>query len=444
MGEEERIRVLYVEDDPASATLVQRILEAEGFDVTVVTNGVAALEAAPHVRPSLVLMDINIAGMDGYEVTTRLRSMPEMQNVPIVAVTAATLKGDRERALIAGCDGYIPKPIDVDHFPEQVRAFLGGLREQIESPEEKVQYLAEYTGRLVQHLEEKVRDLQKAHAELQRIDKIKTDFVILAGHELRTPLTAIYGYTQILLSSPDIPGSADDVGSPRFILQKMAEATKRLSQVVEDILNVSLIDTNKLDLAMGPVLLGPLIRSVVRNITGLAPDRKLNFEVDVEELPEVKGDSQRLYQALWNVISNAAKYTPDGGTIRITGRVMEGTIHIQIQDTGIGIDPEEQERIFDRFYVLEDTALHRSSKTAFKGGGLGLGLTVAKGLIEAHGGRIWVESEGRDEERLPGSTFHILLPLPDQDAEDQNPAADPLEEGQSLPKEQESQPQGDQ
>ncbi len=420
------VRILYVEDDPASAALVRRILEPEGFDVVVVADGVTALESVARVRPALILMDINIAGMDGYEVTTRLRSMEEMRGVPIVAVTAATLKGDRERALIAGCDGYIPKPIDVDRFPEQVWAFLGGLREQVESPEEKVRYLAEYTGRLVQHLEEKVRDLQKAHAELQRIDKMKTDFVILAGHELRTPLTAIYGYTQILLSNPDIPGSADEVGSPRFILQKMAEATKRLSQVVEDILNVSLIDANELDLAMGPVLLDPLVRSVVRNITGLAPDRQLTFQVELEGLPMIVGDSQRLYQALWNVISNAAKYTPDGGRIRIAGRVVEETVHLMIQDTGIGIDPGEQEQIFDRFYVLENTALHRSSKTAFKGGGLGLGLTVAKGLIEAHGGRIWVESEGRDEERLPGSTFHILLPLPEQDAQDQDRAAGPL------------------
>ncbi|HIE39664.1 MAG TPA: hybrid sensor histidine kinase/response regulator, partial [Anaerolineae bacterium] len=384
MSQEGRPRILYVEDDPASAALVERVLTVEGYEVVVVADGVTALEVSRRVRPALILMDINIGGMDGYEVTTRLRSMEETRHMPIVAVTAATLRGDRERALIAGCDGYIPKPIDVDTFPEQVRAFLGGLREEVESPEEKAEYLAEYSRRLVEHLEEKIRELQEAHAELHRIDRMKTDFVILAGHELRTPLTAIYGYTQILLSNPDIPGPADEVGSPRFILQKMAEATKRLSQVVEDILNVSLIDANKLDLAMGPVILDPLVRSVVRNITGLGPDRKLTFEIEgTEDLPPMVGDSQRLYQALWNVISNAAKYTPDGGTIRISGRVVEQTVHLTVRDTGIGIDLEDQERIFDRFYVLEDTALHRSSKTAFKGGGLGLGLTVARAALRS-------------------------------------------------------------
>ncbi|RME37449.1 MAG: hybrid sensor histidine kinase/response regulator, partial [Thermoflexia bacterium] len=230
---QEPIRILYVEDDPSSARLVQRILGAEGFDVRVVTDGIAALEAARQLRPALILMDINISGLDGYEVTTRLRSLEELKDVPIIAVTAATLKGDRERALIAGCDGYIPKPIDVDRFPEQVRSFLGGLRERIESPQEKAEYLVEYSRRLVERLEEKIRELEKAHAELQRLDKMKTDFIILAGHELRTPLTAIYGYAQILASLPNLPGSAEEEGTPRYLVHQVIQATRRLSQVVD-------------------------------------------------------------------------------------------------------------------------------------------------------------------------------------------------------------------
>lgn len=411
--EQERPQILYVEDDPASATLVQRVLAAEGFDVVVVTDGMAALEVAQRMRPLLVLMDINISGMDGYEVTTRLRSYEHLRNVPIVAVTAAALRGDRERALIAGCSGYIPKPIDIDQFPQQVREYIGGYQEEVESAEQKSEYLAEYSRRLVERLEAKIRELQAAHEDLQRVEKMKSDFVILAGHELRTPLTVIYGYTQLLLANPAIPGSIEEEGSPLYLISQVASATKRLSQVVEDILNVSLIDADRLDLKMGPVMLRPLISSLIKNISSMGPERQLNFEVTgLDDLPPVKGDSQRLYQALWNVLSNSIKYTPDGGTIYISGAVVEYTVHLTIRDTGIGIDPAERERIFDRFYVLEDTAFHRTSKTAFKGGGLGLGLTVSRGIIHAHGGKIWVESEGRDEERLPGSTFHILLPLP--------------------------------
>jgi signal transduction histidine kinase len=414
MNREPRARILYVEDDPSSARLVQRILEAEGFDVRIATDGIAAMEAARQLRPDLILMDINISGLDGYEVTTRLRALEELRDVPIVAVTAATLKGDRERALIAGCDGYIPKPIDVDRFPQQVEAFLGGLRERIESPQEKADYLVEYSRRLVERLEEKIRELERAHAELQHLDKMKTDFVILAGHELRTPLTAIYGYVQILLAMPDIPGSPDEEGSPRYLLNQVVQATRRLSQVVDDILNVFLIEANKLELSMGPVPLYSLVQNVVRNIRNMGPERQLTFEFEgLETLPLIMGDSQRLFQALWHVVSNAVKYTPDGGTIRISGRVVDHTVHLSVQDTGIGIDPADRERIFDRFYVVEDTLLHHSSKTAFKGGGLGLGLSLARGIIEAHKGRIWIESEGRDEVRLPGTTVHILLPLPE-------------------------------
>jgi signal transduction histidine kinase len=414
MNREPRARILYVEDDPSSARLVQRILEAEGFDVRIATDGIAAMEAARQLRPDLILMDINISGLDGYEVTTRLRALEELRDVPIVAVTAATLKGDRERALIAGCDGYIPKPIDVDRFPQQVEAFLGGLRERIESPQEKADYLVEYSRRLVERLEEKIRELERAHAELQHLDKMKTDFVILAGHELRTPLTAIYGYVQILLAMPDIPGSPDEEGSPRYLLNQVVQATRRLSQVVDDILNVFLIEADKLELSMGPVPLYSLVQNVVRNIRNMGPERQLTFEFEgLETLPLIMGDSQRLFQALWHVVSNAVKYTPDGGTIRISGRVVDHTVHLSVQDTGIGIDPADRERIFDRFYVVEDTLLHHSSKTAFKGGGLGLGLSLARGIIEAHKGRIWIESEGRDEVRLPGTTVHILLPLPE-------------------------------
>lgn len=414
MHREPRARILYVEDDPSSARLVQRVLEAEGFTVRIVTNGIAALEVARQLHPDLILMDINISGLDGYEVTTRLRALEELKDVPIVAVTAATLSGDRERALIAGCDGYIPKPIDVDRFPQQVEAFLGGLRERIESPQEKADYLVEYSRRLVERLEEKIRELEKAHAELQRLDKMKTDFIILAGHELRTPLTAIYGYVQILLSLPDISGSPDEEGTPRYLLHQVMQATRRLNQVVDDILNVFLIEANKLELSIGPVSLYSLIQNVVRNIRNMDPERQLTFAFEgLEALPMMMGDAQRLFQALWHVVSNAVKYTPDGGTIRIAGRVVDHTVHLSIQDTGIGIDAVDRERIFDRFYVVEDTSLHHSSKTAFKGGGLGLGLSLARGIVEAHKGRIWIESEGRDEVRLPGTTVHILLPLPE-------------------------------
>ncbi|RLC95879.1 MAG: hypothetical protein DRI77_09345 [Chloroflexi bacterium] len=405
-------KILYVEDDPSSAALVRRLLESEGYQIVHASDGLSAIAVARHEVPDLILMDINISGLDGYELTTRLRSIEDLREVPIVAVTAATLDGDRERALIAGCIGYIPKPIDVDVFPSQVRSFLQGAKEEIKSPEERSEYLVEYSRSLVNRLEKKIRELEGAHAELQRIEKVKSDFIILASHELRTPMTCIYGYIQMLLNNPDIPGVPDEEGSARNLLHRIADAMHRLGLVFDEIRNVSLIDTDRLDLAWEPVPLRSLIHGVVNSLQRIDATRNLQFELKgIDDLPTLYGDDKRLHQALWNVVSNAMKYTPDGGRIRIVGHQVQDTVHLFIQDSGVGIPPGEQERIFDQFYVLEDTSLHHSSKTAFKGGGIGLGLTVARGIIETHGGRIWVESEGYDEDQLPGSTFHILLPL---------------------------------
>ena len=410
---EEQPKILVVEDDPASVALVRRLLAGQGYQIVDVADGLAAIEMARREAPDLILMDIHISGLDGYEVTTRLRSMDELGDVPIVAVTAATLKGDRERSLIAGCNGYIPKPISVDQFAGQVRAFLGGTKEEVASPEERAEHLVQYSRRLVDRLEGKMRELERAHEDLQRVEKMKSDFIILASHELRTPLTSIYGHAQLLLQNPDIPGDPDEEGSARYLLQRIADATQRLGQVFDEIRNVSLIDADRLNLARDPVAVKPLVASVVENLQSLGPRRELDIElVGLEELPTLRGDTRRLHQAVWNIVSNAMKCTPDGGRIRIAGRQIEDTVHISVEDTGVGIPASERERIFNRFYVLEDTIRHHSSKTAYKGGGLGLGLAVARGIIEAHGGKVWAESAGHDEERLPGSTFHILLPLP--------------------------------
>jgi signal transduction histidine kinase len=131
----------------------------------------------------------------------------------------------------------------------------------------------------------------------------------------------------------------------------------------------------------------------------------------LKEIPVIQGDPRRLHQAIGNIIGNAIKYTPNGGTVHIDAENVDDVVHLWVQDSGVGIPKEELPHIFERFYVLEDTSFHSSSKTAFKGGGLGLGLTVSRGIIEAHDGRVWAESPGQDESELPGSTFHILLPI---------------------------------
>lgn len=155
-----------------------------------------------------------------------------------------------------------------------------------------------------------------------------------------------------------------------------------------------------------------MIQSIILDLQPILKQRNQTLETrDLSDLPRLPGDPNYLRRAFTNLIDNAIKYTPDGGLISIDATQEHEAVHIIVSDTGIGIDRAEQERIFDKFYVLEDTAFHSTSRSAFLGGGLGLGLAVAHGIIEAHGGRIWVESEGQDPNRMPGSRFHILLPI---------------------------------
>jgi signal transduction histidine kinase len=404
-------KVLYVEDDPGSRTLVSRVLQSEGYRVVMAPDGLSGIRMAVAERPDLVLMDINMGDLDGYEVTTRLRSTPGMEKTPIIALTANVMAGDRERALIAGCDGYIPKPIDVDLLPHQLQIYLSGQRERVAEPERSM-YLEEYSRKLVERLEGKVIELEQANSALQKLDKMKSDFIALAAHELRTPITLVYGYARLLLTNYELKEEPQTAGSPADLAHRIVSSVNRLNEVVNDLLNISMIESNQVELDLVPTSVYESVEKAIAELLLLSEGRDLCVEiVDLDRLPPIEADKSQLHQVFWNIISNAIKYTPDSGRIRIWGREADAALDVVVQDTGIGIEPEEQSHIFDRFYVVEDITYHRSSKTAFMGGGMGLGLSIAQGIVEAHGGRIWVESEGRDKQRCPGSKFHVLLPI---------------------------------
>lgn len=186
----------------------------------------------------------------------------------------------------------------------------------------------------------------------------------------------------------------------------------RLRDIIDDMIDVSLIDNNLLTLNVQPMWVTHLLNLLLNEFKKPVAERSLTL--DVHEFPGsdlmIYGDSERLYQALYNVVANAIKYTPNHGTITIDGRMLPGFIEITVKDTGIGISADDQSMIFDKFHQLGRAELHSSGKTKFKGGGPGLGLSITRGIIEAHGGTIWAESAGYDETNLPGSTFHILLP----------------------------------
>ncbi len=244
---------------------------------------------------------------------------------------------------------------------------------------------------------------------MARLERSKAGFVSVAAHELRTPLTIIEGYSAIIRDGILQDGLGDKYG---IFLDGMGTGLRRLKEIINNLVTVSLIDNKLLELNYQPMWIHQLLSVILAQLEPNVKGRGLNLEVHRFEGDDelLYADAERILQALANILLNAIKYTPDGGKIIVDGRKTSGFLEIIIADTGIGIDPEDRELIFDKFTHLEDAARHSSGIAKFKGGGPGLGLTIARGVIEAHGGSIWVESDGRNENLCPGSTFHIVLP----------------------------------
>jgi len=273
--------------------------------------------------------------------------------------------------------------------------------------------------RFSQQLEEMVRErtvaVQEAYDQLERLDRTKSDFISIAAHELRTPLTVLRGYSKMLLNDALIKENSHRLE----LVTGIHTGAVRLQEIVTSMLDIAKIDGRVLELYPEPLSIPSFIELVAQTFTEPLAERKQTLTIaDMSDLPSTMADPDAMQKVFYHLIVNAIKYTPDGGKITITGRCLTGGredpfpgIEIIVSDTGIGIDPQLHELIFTKFYQTGELALHSTGKTVFKGAGPGLGLTVARGIVEAHRGKIWVESPGYDEKTFPGSQFHVVLPL---------------------------------
>jgi signal transduction histidine kinase len=270
--------------------------------------------------------------------------------------------------------------------------------------------------RTYQSMEQSNRQLKQILSKLEKVDRSKSDFIHIASHELRTPLTVMLGYNELLRDDPELKSNEYQAQ----LIDGIHKGIMRMHEVVESMLVMATIDARSLALNKQQVSIGAVIHAVQGSLVTALEDRQLDLTIEkVSDLPLIEADGEALQKVFQQVISNAIKYTPDGGTITVMGSpatigpesMTEPGVEIIVSDTGIGIDPKNLEMIFTKFYMTGDLAHHSSGKTKFKGAGPGLGLAIAKGIIEAHGGKVWAISPGYDEEKCPGSQFHILLPL---------------------------------
>ena len=274
--------------------------------------------------------------------------------------------------------------------------------------------LERFNEELEEMVDKRTKELQETYNLVEKLDKAKSDFIAVTAHELRTPLTIIRGFAQLL----ELNNNFDKESIEFSTVKGLTRGVDRMHRVINGMLDIARIDNDAMIALAEPVSLQKLIDELQEKFAPDLREREIKLSISpMDQVPIFHGDGDLLYKLFSALLVNAIKYTPNKGEIKLTNHLVKDKdglpqeIRISVTDTGIGIDPEDHQVIFQKFYQTGEISLHSSGRTKYKGGGSGLGLAIAKGVIRAHNGRIWVESEGHNEETFPGSSFHVALPL---------------------------------
>ena len=362
-------RVLVVDDLPANVRLLAGILKVAGYEIATAGSGREALDTIGQAAPDVVLLDVMMPDMDGFEVCRRIRGNPDTAVLPVVMVTALQGTEDRVQALEAGADDFLTKPVEEVEVLARVKSLVRAKRQ---------------------------RDaLEHAYADLQRAESLRDSLSAMLVHDLRTPLTAIIGPLEMLLDDTSAP--FDDI--QRELLTMCQRNAHRLLGMVNDLLDIGKMESGEIILERTDVTPGALVEEAVRQTAPLAGEKGLEVAHDVAPgLPRLHADEDLLRRVLVNLLGNAIKFTPEGGRVAVSARDAPGALVFSVRDTGEGIPREAFGRIFEKFGQVESRSAGRRMST-------GLGLTFCKMAVEAHGGRIGVESEPGK-----GSVFSFTIP----------------------------------
>ena len=370
--------ILIVDDTESGRYRNARILRRAGFEVMEVESGAEALRVVAERLPRLVLLDINLPDLSGWEVCRRIKSAVETSSV-LVLQTSATFvtEADTVRSLDGGADACLTEPIEPTVLVATVRALLRA-----------------------REAEDALRDSfereQSARAAAEQANRTKDDFLATLSHELRSPIGVILTWVSLLragrLDAPKVDRAVDAI-----------ERNARLqAKMVEDLLDVSRIISGNMRLDIALVDLTPIVNAALDAVRPAADAKSIHIDVDLDPtLGAISGDAARLQQVVWNLLSNAVKFTPKGGSVKVRTELVDSIVKISVSDTGKGIDPTFLPHVFERFRQADET-------TTRSEGGLGLGLAIVRHLVELHGGTVEAQSEGAGS----GSSFIVRLPLP--------------------------------
>ena len=379
-------RILLADDNADMRNYVHELLSPM-YQVTAVPDGARALDAAREARPDLILSDVMMPNVDGFSLLKTLRGEPDLRDVPVILLSARAGEESRIEGLGAGADDYVVKPFHARELLARVGAML----------------------ELTAVRRERQDALERQQQQLERADRQKNEFLAMLAHELRNPLAPIRNAGELLSRTVAADPQA------RAALASVERQVRHLTRLVDDLLDISRITQGRIQLHRAPVRLEQVIVQAVEAVDPLIRQQRHRITIVNSRKPlVVNGDPERLVQCVVNILTNAAKYTPPNGEIRVESGEEQGQVWVSISDNGVGLAPDLLPHVFDLFVQGERT-LDRAQ------GGLGVGLTIVRRLIEMHGGSIAAWSEGVNQ----GATFEIRLPAIEETQTATEPAAAP-------------------
>lgn len=386
-------RLLVVDDEESIVLTIGEVLRLDGYIVDLSVSGVDAAERLRREEYDLVLTDLHMEDGDGISVLQEIRA-----SSPFTIAVVLTGFASVESAIAAlrhGAYDYLLKPCNIEELKLTVRRGLEHRRLML--AERAARASLEYINQeLERRVEERTRELQRVNDELLEANRAKDVFLATLSHELRTPLTPVLGWVNLLRSGhTNVDATLLNQG-----LEAIERNARLQARLVDDLLDISRIISGKLRIEWEPVNLCEIVAATVEMALPEATARKVTLDVEIPDQPLiVQGAPVRLQQITWNLLTNAVKFTPDGGrvSLRVSREGAEASIHVE--DTGVGIAAEFLPFVFDRFRQADGS-------TTRQFGGLGLGLAIVRALAELHGGRVSVESEGEGK----GARFTFRLP----------------------------------
>jgi signal transduction histidine kinase len=379
--DKEKLNLLIIEDEDDVRSSYEDMFEFLDCDIASARNGKEGLHILEqrHNSIDVVITDLNMPIMDGLEVIRRVKK--KYAEIEVIIITGFATIENAISAMKQGAFDYITKPISVEH----VKIVLNKCRRQIISQKEN-------------------KRLKNINSELQTLNELKTKFITITNHEIRTPLAVLKGYLDLIsmdIKEHDLNDSIDSMKIIDSTLNEMIEMLDNMHDLskydtINDIQNITKFDVNE------------LCREIVKQTHIFLQKRKLNLTINTSTHPAiVEADKLNIKKAIRELLQNAVKFTDENGSIQLDVEPVptQNSIFVKISDTGIGVACDKQDLIFEPFYEVQDVMHHSTSKTDFMGGGMGVGLSIAKEIIESNKGEIVIES-------MPnrGAVFTIILP----------------------------------